>query len=78
MLELSEARVWISQSFYYGLFLNSTRAILTNLLSLRLVRAVGARINVGSPHAQWSPILTWIQTQVLTIANPLLLLVPVW
>jgi len=46
---------------------------LADLLSLRLVGAVGARINVTSSHSQCGPAMACIRSHVLTIASPDLL-----
>jgi len=34
---------------------------------------IGARINVKSSYSQWGPAVTWIQTQILSVACPTLL-----
>ena len=52
-----------------GFFLLGHMAI---LLSLRLVGAVGGRINARSSYSQWVPAVTWLRTQVLTVASPAL------
>ena len=45
---------------------------LTDLLSLRLVRVVRARINVRSSYLQRGPAVAWIQTKVFTVVSPVL------
>lgn len=41
----------------------------TDLLSPRLIRAVGARIYVRSSYSQWRSAVTWIRTQALAVAS---------
>jgi len=36
---------------------------------------VGARVNVRSSYSQQFPVVAWIQTQVLTVASPAVLLI---
>ena len=44
--------------FLFNSILSQLASYLTDLLSLRLVRAVGARINVKSWYSQWGPCLS--------------------
>jgi len=44
-----------------------------DLLSLRLVGVVGARVSMRSSYAHQEPALAWIKIQALTVASPMLL-----
>ena len=52
--------------FYSG----TVPSYLMDFLGLRLVGAVGARINARTSYSQPGPAMVWIRTQVLTVASP--------
>ena len=58
-----ERRVSICLKFYSG----TRPSYLTGVLSLRLVGAAGARINVRSSYSQLGPTMTWVRTKVLRL-----------
>ena len=60
-------------SIFPFLYSDTWLTYLTDLLSQRLIGAVGARINVRSSYSQWWPAANWIQTEVLAVASPALL-----
>ena len=49
-----------TDGFLFKNYLGTWPSYLTNLLSLRLVGAVGTRINVRNSYSQWWPTPAWI------------------